>query len=392
MLSSSDLSIETTGHHPNSNTLPNVRVKRTKKARTSFNVISDSEDSPPCLPRTVTRSPTEGFSTCESRARVSHDYHDHVNEQDPDEAYYDTDEDDEESQSSGYRHKTKGPKRRGPRGGVAVPFPEKLHLMLSNVEKDGYDHVVSWQPHGRCFMVHKPKEFVSEVMPLYFRQTKLTSFQRQLNLYGFCRLTSGRDRGAYYHELFLLDRMFLCRRMMRTRIKGTGIKAASSPSTEPDFYKMPFVQPRRIARSVRTKCEDTDVMMESPDAVVSESVSEEAFEPPSFLSANQQPLVMPVLPRSNDSLRNTATPTSFPAPTVTPPQTPQQVQILPPAEVPSDWLLSDSTFLGPEDDAITFEGKTFHYLDSSSFECLDDNKDPLAWISIKETDELFADW
>ena len=110
--------------------------------------------------------------------------------------------------------------------------------MLSSIEKDGNSHIVSLQPHGRCFVVHKPKEFVSLVMPTYFRQTKLTSFQRQLNLYGFCRLTSGRDRGGYYHELFLRGRPFLCKRMMRTRIKGTGIKAASSPQTEPDFYAM----------------------------------------------------------------------------------------------------------------------------------------------------------
>lgn len=114
-----------------------------------------------------------------------------------------------------------------------APSPtEKLHVMLSSVEHDGNSHIVSWQAHGRCFVVHKPKEFVSTVMPKYFRQTKLTSFQRQLNLYGFCRLTSGRDRGGYYHELFLRGRPFLCKRMMRTRIKGTGIKAASSPQTE----------------------------------------------------------------------------------------------------------------------------------------------------------------
>ena len=70
------------------------------------------------------------------------------------------------------------------------------------------------QPHGRCFIVHKPKEFVSKVMPSYFRQSKLTSFQRQLNLYGFSRITAGRDRGGYYHELFLRDRLFLCQNMV----------------------------------------------------------------------------------------------------------------------------------------------------------------------------------
>ena len=74
------------------------------------------------------------------------------------------------------------------------------------------------QPHGRCFVVHKPKEFVADVMPTYFRQSKLTSFQRQLNLYGFTRITKGPDRGGYYHELFLRHKLFLCGTMVRHRL------------------------------------------------------------------------------------------------------------------------------------------------------------------------------
>lgn len=72
----------------------------------------------------------------------------------------------------------------------------------------------------------------------YFRQSKMTSFQRQLNLYGFARLTVGADRGGYYHELFVRGRPDLCRKMVRMRIKGTGVKPAYSPETEPDFYSM----------------------------------------------------------------------------------------------------------------------------------------------------------
>jgi len=87
-------------------------------------------------------------------------------------------------------------------------------------------------------VVHQPKEFVEEIMPGFFRQTKMTSFQRQLNLYGFARLTTGPDRGGYYHELFIRGRLDLCKRMTRTRVKGNGSKAASSPSTEPNFYAM----------------------------------------------------------------------------------------------------------------------------------------------------------
>jgi len=69
----------------------------------------------------------------------------------------------------------------------------------------------------------------------------LTSFQRQLALYGFVRITrkDHPDRGAYYHELFLRGRPDLISRLFRTRVKGTGCKAPASPETEPNFYRMP---------------------------------------------------------------------------------------------------------------------------------------------------------
>jgi hypothetical protein len=129
---------------------------------------------------------------------------------------------------------------RGARGGANVAFPEKLYEMLQVVDAEDDGHIISWQPHGRCFLIHRKKEFVDHVMPRFFHQSKLTSFQRQLNLYGFVRLTAGKDRGAYYHELFLRGRPDLCRHMTRTRVKGNGMKAASSPSTEPDFYSMEY--------------------------------------------------------------------------------------------------------------------------------------------------------
>ncbi len=75
----------------------------------------------------------------------------------------------------------------------------------------------------------------------YFRQSKLTSFQRQLNLYGFQRLTRGADAGGYYNEFFLKGKPNLSKNMSRTKVKGTRFKAASSPDQEPNFYAMPPV-------------------------------------------------------------------------------------------------------------------------------------------------------
>ena len=126
-------------------------------------------------------------------------------------------------------------------GGVTQPFPEKLYEMLANESSPEGDpnSVVSWLPHGRAFIVRKPKLFTSRIMPTYFRQTKLTSFQRQLNLYGFRRITQGADAGAYYHELFLRGRAQLCMRMVRQKVKGTGHKQPTDVGSEPNFYTMP---------------------------------------------------------------------------------------------------------------------------------------------------------
>lgn len=128
------------------------------------------------------------------------------------------------------------------KGGIAFPFPSVLHAMLERAEVEGFDDIVSWQSHGRAFMVHSSARFVKEIMPLYFRQTRFASFQRQLSLYGFLRLTrKGIDHGAYYHELFVRGRSDLCQLMQRTRVKGSWVRQSSSPETEPDFASMPLV-------------------------------------------------------------------------------------------------------------------------------------------------------
>jgi hypothetical protein len=45
-------------------------------------------------------------------------------------------------------------------------FPVRLHYMLSEMEKDGLEHIVSWQPHGRCFVIHDPDALQERCLPL----------------------------------------------------------------------------------------------------------------------------------------------------------------------------------------------------------------------------------
>ena len=159
-------------------------------------------------------------------------------------------------------------------------FPYKLYQMLDIITKENSDltQIISWQPHGRAFVIHKPKAFVDEVLPRFFKQSKLTSFQRQLNLYGFERLTRGDDKGAYYHELFLRGRSFLLDRMQRTKVKGTGYKASSNPESEPNFYNMPFVYelPSSPSSSIPQYMQQSSIAVDIPRYLKSAPVVQKA--------------------------------------------------------------------------------------------------------------------
>ena len=226
------------------------------------------------------RKPQKPGKTAKMNDRhfVVHNYHDHARDRDT--------EAQEQQQQQGKRR----------RGGVSVAFPMKLHAMLDQIEQDGLAHVISWQPHGRCFVVHKPKQFVDEVLQKYFKQSKMTSFQRQLNLYGFQRLTRGHDAGGYYHELFLRGKTFLCKQMTRTKVKGTGFKAASSPEQEPDFWQMAPVNPVTPSHSSDEddssthSDESTESQLEA--SIVPSSETREFFEAfcvPSFSPVQARP-------------------------------------------------------------------------------------------------------
>mmetsp|Transcript_31208 Transcript_31208/g.47806 ORF Transcript_31208/g.47806 Transcript_31208/m.47806 type:complete len:204 (-) Transcript_31208:65-676(-) len=94
---------------------------------------------------------------------------------------------------------------------ICMPFPQRLMEILSNEDNL---HIINWLPHGKGFVIYKKKEFARSIMPLYFRHTsKWTSFTRKLNRWGFDRVSSGPEMGAYYHKFFQRDEPRLCHQM-----------------------------------------------------------------------------------------------------------------------------------------------------------------------------------
>jgi hypothetical protein len=93
------------------------------------------------------------------------------------------------------------------------PFLQALMDLLSQEDPE----IVTWLPSGTAFIVRSPKKFVEMVLPRFFKQTKIASFYRQLNMYGFRRIVDGPDMGAYHHELFVRDKPHLCSSILRKR-------------------------------------------------------------------------------------------------------------------------------------------------------------------------------
>jgi hypothetical protein len=105
---------------------------------------------------------------------------------------------------------------------VRQSFPCKVYDMLQNADSQDFRFIVSWNAEGSGFTVHNKDLFTSKIVPKYFNQTKYKSFQRQLSLYGFQRITMGKNRGLRYHEKLLRGSRQFCREMKPIAYKPRG--------------------------------------------------------------------------------------------------------------------------------------------------------------------------
>jgi HSF-type DNA-binding len=121
-------------------------------------------------------------------------------------------------------------------------FPEKLYQLLNRADAENFDHVISWEPHGRSFAVRQLEMFKSLLFALMPGMTRWKSFQRQLHFWGFRKLPSRREAKGYFHEYFLRYRPHLLIYMQRDS-KSKRNREEELTEVELDFYAMPFLTP-----------------------------------------------------------------------------------------------------------------------------------------------------
>ncbi|KAJ4800297.1 Heat shock transcription factor [Rhynchospora pubera] len=119
-------------------------------------------------------------------------------------------------------------------GQRVTPFLTKTYQL---VDDHSIDEVISWNTDGTSFVVWRPAEFARDILPRFFKHSNLSSFVRQLNTYGFRKVS---DRWEFTNENFRRNEKRLLREIRRrqkfspTRAAQAADGTASSPTNSSD--------------------------------------------------------------------------------------------------------------------------------------------------------------
>lgn len=120
--------------------------------------------------------------------------------------------------------------------GTVANVPAFLTKLWKLVEDPNYDHLIHWSQNGKSFIISNQGQFAKELLPLYFKHNNMASFIRQLNMYGFRKLTniensglrSERDDIEFYHVHFVKDQessLELIKRKIKTPLQVSAAKS-----------------------------------------------------------------------------------------------------------------------------------------------------------------------
>jgi len=62
--------------------------------------------------------------------------------------------------------------------------------------------IISWNKTGDAFIIFQPSVFIEKILPVYFSHKNLSSFIRQLNMYGFNKTRGKKREQCFTNALF----------------------------------------------------------------------------------------------------------------------------------------------------------------------------------------------
>ena len=97
--------------------------------------------------------------------------------------------------------------------------PQFLVSLYEMVDLPSTESVIGWSTDGDSFQVYNQDLFVLEVLPRFYDTCKLTSWIRQLNMYGFkkikCKNSDGWSVLKYSNAFFMKDHRHLLEHIKR---------------------------------------------------------------------------------------------------------------------------------------------------------------------------------
>lgn len=97
-----------------------------------------------------------------------------------------------------------------------APFIKKLSTILevhyyrdymTYIKDPKYNDVIRWSSDGLSVEIIDRWRMENEVLPIFYRHSKIYSFIRQLNKHGFKRSTIITQIPTFYHDMFRRDDM-----------------------------------------------------------------------------------------------------------------------------------------------------------------------------------------
>ncbi|KAI3730494.1 hypothetical protein L1987_61664 [Smallanthus sonchifolius] len=117
-------------------------------------------------------------------------------------------------------------------GSSIAPFLSKCYEMVDDPSTDA---LISWSPTNDSFIVWNEAEFTAELLPKYFKHSNYSSFQRQLNIYGFRK--SDTDRWEFANDCFIKGQKHLLKSINRKKamVVTAQQKVSHQKLPEPDI-------------------------------------------------------------------------------------------------------------------------------------------------------------